>query len=61
VENNNTPTALLNVVTSILSAIIAISDMQEIVSFVAALVAIVSGTFAARHFYYATKKLKKDD
>lgn len=46
---------------SLLSAIITISTIQPIVSLLAGLVAIVSGIFAIRYYYFKTKHLKKDE
>lgn len=60
-NHGNTPTAILNVIISMASALIAISDLQAFVSIAAGLVAIVSGVLASRHFYYATKNIKKDE
>jgi hypothetical protein len=45
---------------SILSAVVTISSIQPIVSLGAGLVAIVSGLFAIRYYYWKTKHLKKD-
>lgn len=46
---------------SLLSAVITISTIQPIVSLLAGLVAIVSGIFAIRYYYFKTKHLKKDE
>jgi hypothetical protein len=43
---------------SITSAAISIASIQPIVTFVASLVAIVSGVFAIRYYYKAAKKFK---
>jgi len=45
-------------VLSITSAAISIASIQPIVTFVASLVAIVSGAFAIRYYYKAAKKFK---
>jgi hypothetical protein len=45
---------------SILSAVVTISSIQPFVSLTAGLVAIVSGIFAIRYYYWKTKNLKKD-
>ena len=45
-------------VLSITSAAISIASIQPIVTFVASLVAIVSGVFAIRYYYKAAKKFK---
>ena len=46
---------------SILSAVVTISTIQPFVSLCAGLVAIVSGIFAIRYYYFKTKHIKKDD
>jgi hypothetical protein len=45
-------------VLSITSAAISIASIQPLVTFVASLVAIVSGVFAIRYYYKAAKKFK---
>ena len=45
---------------SILSAVVTISSIQPYVSLTAGLVAIVSGIFAIRYYYWKTKHFKKD-
>ena len=46
---------------SILSAVVTISSIQPFVSLTAGLVAIVSGLFAIRYYYWKTKQhIKKD-
>ena len=45
---------------SILSAVVTISSIQPFVSLCAGLVAIVSGIFAIRYYYWKTIFLKKD-
>ena len=44
---------------SISSALLSIANFQPLVTLVASLVAIVSGGFAIRYYYRATKNLKK--
>ena len=44
---------------SAIFAAFTIKDAQPIVGFVASLVAIISGLFAIRYYYYSTKKLKR--
>ena len=46
---------------SLLSAVITISTIQPIVSLLAGLVAIVSGIFAIRYYYFKTKDIKNND
>jgi len=45
---------------SILSAVVTISSIQPFVSLTAGLVAIGSGLFAMRYYYWKTKHFKKD-
>jgi hypothetical protein len=45
---------------SILGAVVTISNIQPIVSLLAGLVAIVSGIFAIRYYYWKTKHLNND-
>jgi hypothetical protein len=46
---------------SILSAVVTISTIQPFVSLCAGIVAIVSGVFAIRYYYWKTKNLKNDN
>lgn len=46
---------------SLLSAVITISTIQPIVSLLAGLVAIISGIFAIRYYYFKTKDIKNND
>lgn len=46
---------------SILGAVTTISSIQPLVSLCAGLIAIISGLFAIRYYYWETKKIKKDD
>lgn len=58
-EQNNT--GLLSTLTSIFFtgiAWISAKDYQIVFAIMASIVAIVSGGFAIRYYYYATKKLK---
>jgi hypothetical protein len=52
--NNNADTATI---LSISSAIVSIGNFQPLVTLVASLVAIISGLFAIRYYYRATKNL----
>jgi len=45
---------------SMISAVVTISAIQPLVSLCAGLVAIVSGIFAIRYYYWKTKHLKKN-
>lgn len=45
---------------SILSAVVTVSSIQPFVSLCAGLVAIISGIFAIRYYYWKTKHIKKD-
>jgi hypothetical protein len=46
---------------SILSAVVTVSTIQPFVSLCAGIVAIVSGVFAIRYYYWKTKNLKNDN
>ena len=46
-------------IVSISSALLSIGNFQPLVTLLASLVAIVSGLFAIRYYYRATKKLKE--
>jgi len=48
----------ISTLTSILGAVISISNIQPIVTLMASLVAIVSGLFAIRYYYKAIKNIK---
>jgi len=43
---------------SMISAVVTISSIQPLVSLCAGLVAIVSGIFAIRYYYWKTKNIK---
>jgi hypothetical protein len=45
---------------SMISAVVTISSIQPLVSLCAGLVAIVSGIFAIRYYYWKTKNIKND-
>ncbi len=45
---------------SMISAVVTISAIQPLVSLCAGLVAIISGIFAIRYYYWKTKHLKKN-
>ena len=57
--NPNNDTADLATIVSIFSAFISITDIQPVVTLCASLVAIISGLFAVRYYYFATKKVQK--
>jgi CHASE2 domain-containing sensor protein len=44
---------------SISSALLSIGNFQPVVTLLASLVAIISGIFAIRYYYQATKKLEE--
>jgi hypothetical protein len=46
---------------SILSAVVTVSTIQPLVSLCAGIVAIISGIFAIRYYYWKTKNLKNDN
>jgi uncharacterized membrane protein HdeD (DUF308 family) len=45
---------------SVIGAVVTISSIQPIVSLFAGLVAIVSGVFAIRYYYWKTKHMNND-
>jgi hypothetical protein len=45
---------------SILSAVVTISSIQPIISLCAGLVAIVTGIFSIRYYYWKTKHMNND-
>jgi len=45
---------------SILGAVVTVSSIQPVVSLCAGLVAIVSGIFAIRYYYWKTKHMNND-
>jgi hypothetical protein len=45
---------------SILGAVVTVSSIQPLVSLCAGLVAIVSGIFAIRYYYWKTKHMNND-
>jgi CHASE2 domain-containing sensor protein len=55
-SHNSADTATI---VSISSALLSIGNFQPLVTLLASLVAIVSGLFAIRYYYRATKKLKE--
>jgi len=50
----------ISVSISMVSAVITMSAIQPIVSLLAGLVAIVSGIFAIRYYYWKTKNINKN-
>jgi hypothetical protein len=46
-------------IVSISSALLSIANFQPLVTLIASVVAIISGGFAIRYYYRATKNLKK--
>lgn len=62
-HHSNPLAALLYTVVSFTATIFAwvtIKDVQIMAGICASLVAIVSGSFAIRYYYYSTKKVKDD-
>ena len=51
----------LSATISILSALVTVSTIQPLVSLCAGIVAIISGLFAIRYYYWKTKNLKNDN
>ncbi len=62
--NNSSPeTGIVNVMLSVISAAVSLASIQSIVGILAGIVAIISGSFAIRYYYYKTEeviKTKKD-
>jgi hypothetical protein len=60
--HQNPMTAFVSSCISMLSAffaVITIQDVQPYFTLGASVIAILSGVFAVRYYYYATKKIKK--
>jgi hypothetical protein len=51
---------LLTIV-SLLSASVSLSEAYDWVKLIGSIVAIISGIFAIRYYYFATNKIKKND
>jgi len=49
----------LATILSVSGAMISIADVQPVVTMLASIVAIVSGLFAIRYYFYATNNIKK--
>jgi len=62
--NNSSPvTGIVNVILSVTSAAVSLASIQSFIGIIAGLVAIISGSFAIRYYYYKTEeviKTKKD-
>jgi hypothetical protein len=61
-DNIGHGTGLLNAITSLISGIVAwisLQQAQTVITFLASAVALVSGIFAARYYWYATKEKKE--
>jgi uncharacterized membrane-anchored protein len=59
-ENQNAPAfSLLSILSGMLSWL-SLHNAQYYISFVASIVAVVSGIFAIRYYYYAANKLKNN-
>jgi len=58
--NNSSPeTGIINVVLSVTSAAISLASIQSLVGILAGIVAIISGSFAIRYYYYKTEQIIK--
>jgi hypothetical protein len=58
--NNSSPeTGIVNVVLSVTSAAISLASIQSLVGILAGIVAIISGSFAIRYYYYKTEQIIK--
>ena len=53
--------ALVNTGISLTAASVTLTQVQPFVTLLAGLTAIISGIFAIRYYYKATKKIKKDE
>lgn len=53
--------ALINTGISLTAASVTLTQVQPFVTLLAGLTAIISGVFAIRYYYKATKKIKKDE
>ena len=53
--------ALVNTGISLTAASLTLTQVQPFVTLLAGLTAIISGVFAIRYYYKATKKIKKDE
>jgi len=51
--------ALINTGISLAAASVTLTEVQPFISLLSSFTAIISGTFAIRYFYKATKKLEK--
>jgi hypothetical protein len=58
--NNSSPeTGIVNVVLSVTSAAVSLASIQSLVGILAGIVAIISGSFAIRYYYYKTEQIIK--
>jgi len=58
--NNSSPeTGIVNVFLSVTSAAISLASIQSLVGILAGIVAIISGSFAIRYYYYKTEQIIK--
>ncbi len=58
--NNSSPeTGIINVVLSVKSAAVSLASIQSLVGILAGIVAIISGSFAIRYYYYKTEQIIK--
>jgi hypothetical protein len=59
--NNSSPeTGAINVILSIISATVSLASIQSFIGIIAGVVAIVSGSFAIRYYYYKTEEVIKN-
>jgi hypothetical protein len=59
--NNDSSNALVNTAVSMTAASLTLTQVQPFVTLLAGFTAIVSGIFAIRYYYNATKKIKNDE
>ena len=58
--NNSSPeTGIVNVVLSVTSAAVSLASIQSLIGILAGIVAIISGSFAIRYYYYKTEQIIK--
>jgi hypothetical protein len=59
--SNDSSNALVNTAVSMTAASLTLTQVQPFVTLLAGFTAIVSGIFAIRYYYNATKKIKNDE
>jgi len=59
--SNDSSNALVNTAVSMTAASLTLTQVQPFITLLAGFTAIVSGIFAIRYYYNATKKIKNDE